>query len=85
MRIEKQGRGGKTVTVISGFTREKRLMANLASELKRHLGTGGTFTDGAIGLQGDVRERARVCLERMGFEVKGKPFSSPAVPKKPGR
>lgn len=71
MRIEKQGRGGKTVTVISGFTRDKRVMAELSSELKRKLGTGGALRGRAIELQGDARERAGPCLRKMGFEVKG--------------
>jgi len=71
MRISKQGRGGKTVTVIEGFTREKRLMESLASGLKHHLGCGGTSRDGTIELQGDVRDRVRPLLTSQGYMVKG--------------
>lgn len=71
MRISKQGRGGKTVTVIGGFTREKRLMESLASGLKHHLGCGGTSRDGTIELQGDVRDRVRPLLTSQGYSVKG--------------
>ena len=71
LRIEKQGRGGKTVTVVAGFTREWALMEKLASELKRSLGTGGSFQDRELLLQGDVRGRLRTLLGGMGFRVKG--------------
>lgn len=71
LRIEKQGRAGKTATLIEGFTREKRLMAALVSDLKRKLGTGGSFKDQTVLLQGDVRERLRSLLVQAGFTVKG--------------
>lgn len=71
LRIEKRGRAGKTATLIEGFTREKRLMATLVSELKRQLGTGGSFKDQTVILQGDVRERLRPLLIKAGFTVKG--------------
>ncbi len=71
MRIEKQGHAGKTVTVIEGLTREKRLMDELTSELRRTLSTGGTFKERTVFLQGDVRERVRPLLEAKGFTVKG--------------
>ncbi len=71
LRIAKQGRGGKTMTVVDGFTREKRLMERLASDLKRKLATGGSFHERALYLQGDVRERVRPLLLEMGFKVRG--------------
>jgi translation initiation factor 1 len=71
LRIEKQGRAGKTATLIEGFTREKQLMAALVSELKRKLGTGGSFAGGTVILQGDVRVRLRPLLTGQGFTVRG--------------
>lgn len=71
LRVEKRGRAGKTVTVVEGFTREKRLMEQLASAVKRALATGGSFEDRTICLQGDVRDRLRVLLAARGFKVKG--------------
>lgn len=71
MRIAKQGRGGKTMTVIDGFTREKRLMERLASDLKRKLAIGGSFHERALYLQGDVRDRVRLLLLEMGFKING--------------
>ena len=71
LRIERRARAGKTVTVVDGFTREKRLMERLTSELKRTLATGGSFHGRAIYLQGDVRDRLRGMLQEKGFAVKG--------------
>jgi translation initiation factor 1 len=71
IRISTQGRGGKTVTVVAGFTREARLMEALASDLKKALGCGGAWRTGILELQGDVRDRVRPLLVARGFTVKG--------------
>ena len=71
LRIEKAGRGGKTVTVIDGLPRNASFVAALAQELKRGCGTGGALREGAVELQGDLRDRARELLARKGYVVKG--------------
>ena len=71
LRIETKGRGGKTVTVIDGLPRNAAFLKELAQELKRACGTGGSVADGAIELQGDRREQLRDLLTRKGFVVKG--------------
>jgi len=71
LRMEKQGRAGKTVTVVEGFTREKRLMEEILSELRRALATGGTLRERLLILQGDHREKLRGILRGKGFAVKG--------------
>jgi translation initiation factor 1 len=71
LRIEKKGRGGKTVTVVDGLPQNAAFVAGLASELKRACGTGGTAADGAVEIQGDQRERLRPLLAARGFRVKG--------------
>ncbi len=71
LSIAKQGRAGKTVTEVAGFTREARLMDSLVSDLKKALGCGGTWRTGAMELQGDVRDRLRSLLKARGFTVKG--------------
>jgi translation initiation factor 1 len=42
----------------------------LASDLKRHCGTGGAVKDGAIEIQGDHREKVAARLQSQGFRVK---------------
>jgi translation initiation factor 1 len=71
LRLETQGRGGKTVTVVAGLPANERFLAALASELKRACGTGGTVAEAAVEIQGDQRERLRPLLLSRGFSVKG--------------
>ncbi len=71
LRLEKKGRGGKTVTIIDNLPRNTAFLKELTSELKRVCGTGGTAGDGAVELQGDRRDRIREHLQSKGFLVKG--------------
>lgn len=74
LRIERAGRGGKTVTVIFGesLSRLQAVEQNaLLRELKGTLGCGGTIGQepGTLELQGDERERAAGWLRRAGFSL----------------
>ena len=71
LRMEKKGRGGKTVTVVDGLPRNDAFLKDLCQELKRTCGTGGAVAEGAIELQGDLRERVREVLLKKGLVVKG--------------
>jgi len=70
VRRETGGRGGKTVTVIYGVPLPEAKLKDLAGELKRSCGTGGTLKDGTIEIQGDHRDRIVAELERRGYAVK---------------
>ncbi|MGH9311595.1 MAG: hypothetical protein ACRD1S_00210 [Vicinamibacterales bacterium] len=71
LRVEKKGRGGKTVTVVDGLPRNATFLKELCQELKRACGTGGTVEEGAVELQGDLRDRVRDFLSTRGVVVKG--------------
>ena len=71
LRIEKSGRGGKTVTVVDGLPNNAVFLKALATELKQACGTGGAVREGAVELQGDHRERLRPLLAKKGWVVKG--------------
>ena len=71
LRVEKKGRSGKTVTVVDGLPRNAMFLKALSQELKRACGTGGAAGDGAVELQGDLRERVREFLVTKGYVVKG--------------
>ena len=62
------GRGGKTVTVVSGFVGiglpEKE---RLAKQMQKTCGTGGTVKEGRIEIQGDKREEVARILTEAGF------------------
>ncbi len=51
----KAGRGGKTVTLVTGLPRAD--VEDEAKALKRLCGSGGTVKDGAVEIQGDHRQR----------------------------
>ncbi len=69
IRREKAGRGGKTVTTVSGFVGiglpEKEA---LAKKMQRACGAGGTVRDGCIEIQGDKREAIAAILAEAGFK-----------------
>lgn len=71
LRMEKAGRSGKTVTVVFGLPRNEAFLKDLAQELKRGCGTGGTATEDGVELQGDIRDRVRDLLVKKGFQVRG--------------
>jgi translation initiation factor 1 len=71
LRLEKAGRGGKTVTVIFGMPANAPFLKQLAGELKRACGAGGTVLDDGVEIQGDRRETLRSLLTARGWTVKG--------------
>jgi translation initiation factor 1 len=71
LRMEKKGRGGKTVTVVYDLPQNAAFLKELSQELKRVCGTGGAVADDTIELQGDLRDRVRAYLARKGWQVKG--------------
>jgi translation initiation factor 1 len=70
VRRETGGRGGKTVTAIHGVAAPETNQRELAGELKRLCGTGGTVKDGIIEIQGDHRDKIVAALEQRGYTVK---------------
>lgn len=62
------GRGGKTVTLVTGFVGiglpEKE---SLAKKMRNACGCGGTVKDGEIEIQGDQREKIAQILTDAGF------------------
>lgn len=70
IRREVKGRGGKTVTVASGFQLDDNGLNRLSAELKRRCGTGGSAKGGEILIQGDHREAVLAELKQRGFTAK---------------
>jgi translation initiation factor 1 len=74
-RLEKSGRGGKTVTVIDQLPRHETFLKELCKELKNKCGTGGTFEvesdRGYIEIQGDKRDQIKQIFEKKGIRFKG--------------
>jgi translation initiation factor 1 len=68
VRRETAGRGGKTVTTVSGASPADA--RELAKALKRLCGTGGAVKDGVVELQGDHREKVLSYLSAQGRQAK---------------
>ncbi|SDU24610.1 translation initiation factor 1 (eIF-1/SUI1) [Pseudomonas pohangensis] len=70
VRRESKGRGGKTVTTISGVPLAAEELGALASALKKRCGCGGALKEGVIEIQGDHVELLLAELTARGFRAK---------------
>jgi len=68
--LDSKGRKGKTVTLIKGFIGSSMDLDNLAGEIKRNCGTGGSVKDREIIIQGDFREKIMAFLSGKGYRTK---------------
>ena len=68
--LERKGRGGKTATIICDLTLDDEDLRQLAAELKRSLGCGGSARGGEILIQGDRVAECRRMLAARGYKVK---------------
>lgn len=68
LRYERSGRGGKEVTLVTGFVGSSEDLKALATKLKQAAGCGGSAKDGEIILQGDKRSLLVPLLQRMGYK-----------------
>lgn len=75
LRLEKNGRGGKTVTVVDELPRNVEFLKDWTTRLKKKCGTGGTHRltseFGVIEIQGDHRETIRTEFVSAGYRSKG--------------
>lgn len=71
LRVEKAGRGGKTVTVVDSLPRNAAFLKQTLGELKRACGAGGTAGESSLEIQGDHRDTLRALLQKKGWTVKG--------------
>ncbi len=70
VRLERKGRGGKSVSVIDGLQMPGKKKEGLLRQLKTNLGTGGTLTDSNLEIQGDHCSQIIEVLGRLGYNAK---------------
>ena len=68
--IDRRNRGGKQVTLVSGFVGKAEDLKELGRALKTRLGVGGSAKDGEITVQGDFRDKVVSILQQMGYQAK---------------
>lgn len=70
VRRETKGRGGKTVTTVSGLLLQGDELKTLAKQMKARCGCGGSLKDGVIEIQGDQVDVLCQWLVEKGFKAK---------------
>jgi translation initiation factor 1 len=67
--LDTKQRGGKAVTLVTGFIGKTDDLEELGKKTKQYCGTGGSVKDGEIIIQGDQLEKVRQFLVKLKYKT----------------
>ena len=70
IQASRKGRGGKTVTEITGWQVSAETLQQITKQLKNQCGTGGACKEESIEIQGDHRPKILEILTKLGYKCK---------------
>jgi translation initiation factor 1 len=70
VQLDKNGRAGKQVTLVTGFIGKSDDLESLTKLLKTKCGVGGSSKDGEVILQGDLRDKIVAALIKEGYKAR---------------